>query len=321
MAGCRWAGRVFAISSSLRRGPLGLEGSASREAGTFRAAGHQRAHPPGFPCGSSPAAGARGRGLPEEAEEDELVGASSDDSEVGVSHGLVTTKLDVVMAPRLNVEIRGRVLKFRKQRLCRRRVPVTLRSVPHRAPSPSTRPQMPAGRPPASFPASRGLGTGARPAGAGTQAGWRAVLRRFLRASSTEELLTVQPGQRPPLATGGPVSQPAGPARRLRGTLTTARGHERRAPWAFPSSSAHRLQHTLSHRPPRPAPEEPPQPLCDRTRIRALTRVETHAHAVCTHATRTHTPRVRGRPEGPDSPGENAAHPAKCGFRVNSRSC
>lgn len=118
MAGCRWAGRVFAISSSLRRGPLGLEGSASREAGTFRAAGHQRAHPPGFPCGSSPAAGARGRGLPEEAEEDELVGASSDDSEVGVSHGLVTTKLDVVMAPRLNVEIRGRVLNSFVNRGC-----------------------------------------------------------------------------------------------------------------------------------------------------------------------------------------------------------
>lgn len=117
MAGCRWAGRVFAISSSLRRGPLGLEGSASREAGTFGAAGHQRAHPPGFPCGSSPAAGARGRGLPEEAEEDELVGASSDDSEVGVSHGLVTTKLDVVMAPRLNVEIRGRVLNSFVNRL------------------------------------------------------------------------------------------------------------------------------------------------------------------------------------------------------------
>lgn len=94
-----------------------------------------------------------------------------------------------------------------------------------------------------------------------------------------------------------------------------------RAPWAFPSCSARRLQHTLPHRPLRPAPEEPPQPMCDRTRVRTLTRVETHAHAVCTHATRTHTPRVRGRPEGPDSPGGNAAHPAECGFRVNSRSC
>lgn len=84
----------------------------------LRSAGHQRAHPPGFLWGSSPAAGARGRGLPEEAEEDELVGASSDDSEVGVSHGLVTTKLDVVMAPRLNVEIRGRVLNSFVNRGC-----------------------------------------------------------------------------------------------------------------------------------------------------------------------------------------------------------
>lgn len=145
MAGCRWAGRVFAISSSLRRGPLGLEGSASREAGTFRAAGHQRAHPPGFPCGSSPAAGARGRGLPEEAEEDELVGASSDDSEVGVSHRLVTTKLDVVMAPRLNVEIRGRVLNSFINRLCRRRVPVTLRASPTGLPLPAPDPRCPPG--------------------------------------------------------------------------------------------------------------------------------------------------------------------------------
>lgn len=104
--------------------------------------------------------------------------------------------------------------------------------------------------------------------------------------AAQEELLTVQPEQRPPGRRDGPSACPPAARGPRRGTRD-ARLQGMSAPhlWAFPSSSTCRLQLTLC-RPLCPAPEEPRQPMCNRTQMHTLTHVETHAHTTCTRTTR-----------------------------------